>query len=329
MACLIPLKFNPNAVVLVGDPKQLPVMTFTKDAERCKADRSLFERLQENGWPVHLLRYQYRMHESIASFPSRMFYDNLLVTSDCVRNRGPAAWHHHHAFPPYLFWNVGQGTMKRGNRGGYSNQIEANFLCALLKSFRAIMRGIRGISIGVISFYNDQVSLIENSLINNNKSLMSWMRTNNITLQISTVDGFQGSEKDIIILSCVRSKWHREESSNEIGFLKDVRRVNVALTRAKHSLWILGNSDVLHTDELWNSLLTDAFNRDLIAQSSQLVDFVHEDEDYSQRNHNKRQRPNKSGPSKKKKKKWKKIIHHQNTHYNEKTKEASKSNLQE
>lgn len=93
MACLIPFKFNPNVVILVGDPNQLPVMTFSQDAERCKADRSLFERLRDNGWPVHMLRYQYRMHEAIASFPSRMFYENRLITSESVQKRDPAPWH--------------------------------------------------------------------------------------------------------------------------------------------------------------------------------------------------------------------------------------------
>ena len=268
MACLIPLKFNPNAVVLVGDPNQLPVMTFSKDAERCKADRSLFERLLENGWPIHLLRYQYRMHDAIAAFPSRMFYDNKLITSDCVKNRDPALWHHHDAFPPYLFWNLG-GVMKRGKNGGLSNTAEAQFVYRLLSSLKRAFRNVREISIGVISFYNNQVSLI-NEKLKSDKTLLHWMSNNQITLQVSTVDGFQGSEKDIIILSCVRSRWHGKNSRNEIGFLKDFRRVNVALTRAKHSLWILGNADLLNTDGLWNSLLTDAQDRNLIADSSEL-----------------------------------------------------------
>ena len=212
MACLIPLKFNPNAVILVGtsstnifiycstsllipilfagDPKQLPVMSFSRDAERCKADRSLFERLYENGWPVHFLRYQYRMHQDIASFPSRMFYDNLLITSDSVHKRGPAIWHHHDAFPPYLFWSLG-GAMKRGRSGGLSNSEEANFVCKLLLAFKFAMSGVRDISIGVISFYNDQVSLINKS-INGNHALFTWMSQSNISLQVSTVDGFQG-----------------------------------------------------------------------------------------------------------------------------------------
>lgn len=250
-------------------------MTFSRDAERCKADRSLFERLQDNGWPTHMLRYQYRMHEDIASFPSRIFYDNLLITSDTVRNRGPAPWHLHSskAFPPYLFWNLG-GNMKRGKTGGLSNVVEADFVCRLLNAFKASMGNkVRNITIGIISFYNDQVSLI-NQRLNSCKPLLSWMDSLNINIHISTVDGFQGSEKDIIVLSCVRSRWSGKKARNEIGFLKDFRRVNVALTRAKHSNWILGNCDVLSTDELWNTLIDDATSRRLITDANNLDYFL-------------------------------------------------------
>jgi senataxin len=103
-SCLIPLKFNPNAVVIVGDPKQLPVMAFARSAERCKSDRPLFERLHQNGWPINLLRIQYRMHESINAFPSKNFYEGNLITGDSVKKRRPAIWHHNKQefFPPYL-----------------------------------------------------------------------------------------------------------------------------------------------------------------------------------------------------------------------------------
>ena len=80
-SCLIPFKYNPNIVVLVGDPQQLPVMTLSEEASRCKADRSLFERLHANGWQLNLLRLQYRMNEDIVHFPSRRFYDGQLLTS--------------------------------------------------------------------------------------------------------------------------------------------------------------------------------------------------------------------------------------------------------
>jgi len=102
MSCLIPLKYNPNVVVLVGDPNQLPVMTFSPDAARCNADRSLFDRLHAIGWPVNMLRIQYRMHPAIVHFPSKTFYNDNLITCDMIHNRSPAIWHNHIAYPPYL-----------------------------------------------------------------------------------------------------------------------------------------------------------------------------------------------------------------------------------
>lgn len=240
------------------------VMTFSKDAARCKADRSLFERLHEIGWPVHLLRYQYRMHDEIARFPSKTFYDDLLITSESVKRRGPALWHQHNLFPPYRFWNVERGVMNKAYTGGFSNQKEAIFVYTLLRSFQQTMRCVRNISIGVISFYNVQVSKI-NNILQQDQKFTQWLRAGNMNIQVSTVDGFQGAEKDIIILSCVRSQWHGQNARNQVGFLKDFRRVNVALTRAKHSLWIVGDASVLSTDELWKSLIDDVSSRNLMA----------------------------------------------------------------
>jgi len=103
-SCLIPFKYNPNVVILVGDQQQLPAVTFSKDAERCLANRSFFERIFCNGWPVDLMEMQYRMHGAIVSFPSKAFYGGRLVNGDDVIQRMPAVWHRlqHGLFPPYL-----------------------------------------------------------------------------------------------------------------------------------------------------------------------------------------------------------------------------------
>jgi len=272
MATLIPFKYNPNVVVLVGDPNQLPVMSFSQDASRCNADRSLFDRLHANGWPINMLRIQYRMHPSIVSFPSKTFYNNNLITCDLIKNRSPAHWHNHIAFPPYLLWNMHGGIMSRGSNGGIWNSAEANFVVNLLKGFARKYTDIRNIDIGIISFYNDQVARIKDKM--KDPDLMRWMNSNKVSVQVSTVDGFQGSEKDIIILSCVRSKWAGSKVSNDIGFLKDFRRVNVALTRAKYSLWVVANCDMLNQDPLWNLLIDDAQSRNLIAESRNLAKWT-------------------------------------------------------
>jgi len=115
--------------------------------------------------------------------------------------------------------------------------------------------------------YKCKVELLKRSI-----NSLPWIKSGKISLQISTVDGFQGSEKDIIILSCVRSSSSnkpfnrdRASSNNFIGFLQDRCRVNVALTRARESLWIVGNCDVLYTNVLWAEIINDADRRQVIA----------------------------------------------------------------
>lgn len=166
------------------------------------------------------------------------------------------------------------------------------------------------------------------------------MRSRDITLKISTVDGFQGSEEDIIILSCVRSKWiskflediclylhlyslwfilvgqHTRPTnsttsidkrpSHDIGFLNDCRRVNVALTRARHSLWVVGNFRVLKCDPLWNKLIEDAFDRNMLC-STRLIQSISQGgksknkKRKRQNNNNKGQKHNYKGKKKPKK----------------------------
>ena len=96
------------------------------------------------------------------------------------------------------------------------------------------MNSNKHISIGVIAFYNDQVNLLKKELIEGSALVQRWIKAGRVSLQISTVDKFQGSEKDIIVLSCVKTgkkQQNRQACSHDIGFLRDYRRVNVALTR--------------------------------------------------------------------------------------------------
>ena len=119
-ACIIPLKYNPDLLVLVGDPQQLPVTIVSHSAEKAELGRSLFQRLQMNGWPVHMLRTQYRMHNEISRFPGASFYGGKLVASQEVERRAEASWHRYTCFPPYLVWNI-HGPMCRASGGGIMN----------------------------------------------------------------------------------------------------------------------------------------------------------------------------------------------------------------
>ena len=207
---LIPFKFNPTTVTLVGDPQQLPVLTFSSTRYKVY-QRSLFERLQNLDWHTILLREQYRMHEVIATFPSQQFYKGQLVTSNNVKSRPVQAWSNNPCFnQPLAFWDSAGSTLtKRGN--GFANMGEVDFIVrVLLTSFAKeyLVRSDNTITVGIISFYKEQVKLLQKGV-----AAVPALRNNaRLNVKVNTVDGFQGSECDIIILSCVRS--HADEGES-------------------------------------------------------------------------------------------------------------------
>jgi len=256
---LIPFKYNPTTITLVGDPQQLPVLTLSNSSGSKLLERSLFERLYSLNYPTILLRSQYRMHEKIAAFPSQLFYNGMLTTPDVIKERAAPPWDCP-CLPTMCFWDTcGRNMTSSNNHRGFSNKVEANFITGTLLSTFArtfLKRSKSVITIGVISFYRDQVNLLRDQL-----AQIPALSHSNLRIKVDTVDGFQGSECDIIILSCVRSHSHSnsmrggQRRDNTIGFLSDHRRVNVALTRAKHSLWIVGDTDVLQVSDLWRRLI--------------------------------------------------------------------------
>lgn len=153
---LIPFKFNPNTVTLVGDPKQLPVLTLSGSSSK----QSLFERLQSLNHPTIILRTQYRMHEDIAAFPSDQFYEGKLKTPDSVKERPTPLWYGP-CFPTICFWDINRRNMSANGRG-FSNVDEASFISqTILSTFVQNFTNRSDIvSVGIISFYNDQVSCL-------------------------------------------------------------------------------------------------------------------------------------------------------------------------
>lgn len=201
---LIPFKFNPTTVTLVGDPQQLPVLTLSGSSFKYNIfERSLFERLQNLNWPTILLREQYRMHESIAAFPSQEFYQGQLITSNSVKRRPVPAWASNPCFGTLAFWDSNSSTVTRKGHG-LTNKDEAKFITRILLTTFArqyLVRSDECISVGIISFYKDQVKLLQDELV----SIPGLRDNTRLNVKVATVDGFQGSECDIIILSCVRS----------------------------------------------------------------------------------------------------------------------------
>ncbi|KAI4387118.1 hypothetical protein MLD38_004973 [Melastoma candidum] len=266
-ASLIPLqllKSRRTSCIMVGDPKQLPATVMSSLASKFLYQCSMFERLQRAGHPVTMLTKQYRMHPEISKFPSLYFYDGKLLNGEMI-NRS-SSFHHSGVFGPYIFYDVLDGVECRGkDSGSFSlwNEQEIDAAIGLLSSFKKrYTTEFVGRRIGIITPYKRQLSLLRSRLVASfGSNVVSEM-------ELNTVDGFQGREVDILILSTVRAANSLPNKSNasssSIGFVSDVRRMNVALTRAKFSLWILGHSSTLKTNRTWAALLEDANARNVV-----------------------------------------------------------------
>jgi len=280
---LLPFKYNPTTITLVGDPQQLPVLSLAGSTSYTKVfERSLFARLQSLNFPTILLRNQYRMHQDIAAFPSEQFYQGKLITPDSVKNRPSPSWSCP-CLPPICFWDTNGRNMTSNVRGnGFSNREEADFITRTILSTLAntfLNKSGAEVTVGIISFYRDQVNLLKEQL-----TRIPGLKNSRLKVKVATVDGFQGSECDIIILSCVRShprlrkgarggQRQNQRRGNSVGFLNDYRRVNVALTRAKCSLWIVGNAEVLRASDLWRRLIKQMDHQKVIRRGGEFKDL--------------------------------------------------------
>lgn len=245
LQALIPLKYRSRMCVLVGDPKQLPATVMSKAAVECSFHQSLFQRLERLGAPVSLLNTQYRMHPLISAFPNAWFYDGKLVDGPRVRVAKP--FHQHDLFVPFLFIDVaGQESRQQGQTSAFNRdeaQLASDLTRALLAAFEADVGG----GVAVITPYRRQMEALRSMLLPHLSPVLQQL------VDVNTIDGFQGCEKDVVIFSCVRS-----HSGQSIGFLDDVRRLNVALTRARHSLVVLGNAELLAKHTAFAALIDHA-----------------------------------------------------------------------
>jgi senataxin len=252
LSALIPLKYGCSKCILVGDPKQLPPTVLSRSAARYGYEQSLFVRMQQNHPnAVHLLDTQYRMHPDISRFPSTQFYDGKLIDGDNMAQLRLQKWHANELLGPYRFFDV-KGTQSSGARGhSFINVQETNVALQLYHRLLTDYKSydFRG-KVGIITPYKAQLREL--------RSRFSAKYGEGILEEIdfNTTDAFQGREAEIIIFSCVRAR-----ATGGIGFLTDIRRMNVGLTRAKSSLWVLGDSQALHQGEFWSKLITDAKER--------------------------------------------------------------------
>ena len=248
-ASLVPLVRGARQIVLVGDHRQLPPTVISRRAENGGLRRSLFERLVAMGIEPMLLDTQYRMHPAISDFPNRTFYEGRLVDGITAAERpNPAGLLWNDWEVPMAFLPVNGDELLSPDGASKENPAEAGWVAKILENL--LQAGdLEEADIGIITPYAGQVRAIRDALPERNDSV-----------EVHTVDGYQGREKEVIIFSCVRSN-----SDGTVGFLSDERRLNVALTRAKRGLIVIGDPDTLRNDETWASWLDYIRGRNLEA----------------------------------------------------------------
>ena len=220
--CLFPFA---DKIVLAGDHWQLPPTVLSFEAAKLGFNRSILEVAINDTNNIHLLNTQYRMKRVIAGFSSSYFYNNQLLSPSQLENTGT-----HITFID----TAGSGFNEMHGTDGVSlqNNGELNIVLKLLDAEQ-----LDPLKTAFISPYSGQVTAAREVLPKQ--------------IRISTIDSFQGQEKENIILSLVRSN-----DDGDIGFLKDYRRMNVAVTRAKEQLFVIGDSATIGPDVFYNAFLT-------------------------------------------------------------------------
>jgi len=236
-ACWIPLR-HANRAVLAGDHHQLPPTILSVEAERQGLSRTMFERLAEQPATAanrRMLTTQYRMHERVMAWSAATFYGDQLTAAPAVANHrlvdldGVSAneW----TEEPLCFIDTagcGYEETAEQDEASRHNPGEADIVARIAQAlFEA---GLEPSDLAVITPYNAQVQQLR-------------ARLPDPTLEIGTVDGLQGREKEAVIVSLVRSN-----DRGEVGFLAELRRLNVALTRARRHLTVIGDSATIAND---------------------------------------------------------------------------------
>uniref|UniRef100_A0A8C5M2X6 5'-3' DNA helicase ZGRF1 n=1 Tax=Leptobrachium leishanense TaxID=445787 RepID=A0A8C5M2X6_9ANUR len=237
-ASMLPIaRFQCEKLILVGDPKQLsPTIQGSEAAHDFGLEQTIFDRLCMMGHRAILLKTQYRCHPAISTVTNELFYDGHLLNGVSEDDRKPLLdW-----LPTLCFYNANGIEMVEGSNS-FHNVEEANFTVKLIQSL--IATGIEGSMIGVVTLYKAQMYKICTLLSNTDLCDSSEVKA----VQVSTVDAFQGAEKEVIILSCVRTK--------QVGFIDSEKRMNVALTRGKRHLLIVGSLACLRKNKLWEHVI--------------------------------------------------------------------------
>ncbi|EGC37184.1 hypothetical protein DICPUDRAFT_150267 [Dictyostelium purpureum] len=237
ISTIIPLASSSNVkkLILVGDPVQSLPKILSKDSVDNGINISLFERLSK-AIDVQILDTQYRMHPSISHFSSKHFYSGKLKDSpNLIQNN--TLFNQDQKYTPLEFYDI-IDSQEEKCFGSIKNESEIETVFRIIKKLVQDNPKLKELTIGIITPYKLQ----RNELILSKKYF-----NQPIDIEINTIDGFHGVEKDIIIFSCVRSE--------RLGFLNDKSQINIAITRAKYGLFIIGNKNLLEKDTIWSQLI--------------------------------------------------------------------------
>lgn len=245
-ACWIAIR-KAGRVILAGDHCQLPPTVKSIMALKGGLGKTLMERIVENKpETVTLLKMQYRMNEQIMKFSSEWFYHGMVESAPTVSHRGILDYD-----TPMMWIDTAECDGKEefvGENFGRINRAEAELTLQTLQQYLEKIGKQRildeSIDVGIISPYRAQVQLLRKEL-----RKREFFRPYRHLLTVNTVDGFQGQERDIILISLVRSN-----DGGDIGFLRDLRRMNVAITRARMKLIILGSSETMTSHPFYKKL---------------------------------------------------------------------------
>ncbi|CAF1063351.1 unnamed protein product, partial [Didymodactylos carnosus] len=294
---LLPFRFGCAKILLVGDPLQLPPTVLSDAGKEYNLSQSLYTRLYErffstepiNKLPITMLETQYRMYEDICRFPSQLFYNNRLLTDPSIQQN-----YEHFPLKPLYYYNITLSKHTYDDASSAFNLTEEDIIrhfSTQLVSYFYSLRTQDDEQDNVVTELDyeliSNVSTSSNSLddilqpptIDGSNPIVIDIckRIAVITpyraqvrrlkeclspyIEVGTVDGFQGKEKDIVLISCVRSNM----AQNAIGFLNDMKRLNVMLTRSKYALYIFGNfTQFSQLHEGWKQLVDDAKHRNII-----------------------------------------------------------------
>jgi superfamily I DNA and/or RNA helicase len=223
---------------LVGDHKQLPPTIKSKEAENLNFNRTLLDLLAPQIHHCYLLEEQYRMHDKILNFSNSRYYNGKIHSAVHVANHTVLSDE-----TPLVFIDTAGTGFEEEQIPGEQSHFNSGEYNILREHLLSIFERALGHSIGIITPYAEQVRYIRKE-VEGDKKLKS------LDISIDSIDGFQGQERDIIYLSLVRSN-----DQGIVGFLADERRFNVALTRAKKKLVVIGDTATLNIHSAYSQFV--------------------------------------------------------------------------